>query len=120
MSKSSLRMALSATAAFAGRNGIDMSMSAIPDNVEASSLKFDSASMRALFDLGRTRSQGGEAWSSVGPSGRPTPLPSQQARPEQIPDVLQPAAPAGSDAQGPAADDGALQGGKPGAAAPAT
>jgi len=102
MSKASLRMALSATAAFAARNRIEMSMSAIPDNVEASSLKFDSASMRALFDLGRTRSRGGEAWSSVGPSGRPGPLPSQQARPEQIPDVLQPHPPSTPDAQSPA------------------
>lgn len=109
MSKASLRTALAATAAFADRNGIAMSMSAIPDNVEASSLKFDSASMQALFELGRSRSQAGEAWSRVRPSGRPVALPSQQARPDQIPDVLMPAATPTPDAENPAGEGGVSQ-----------
>ncbi len=89
MSKASLRTTLAVTAAFAGRNGLPMSMSAIPDNVNASSLKFDAATMQALFELGRTRGTSGDAWSSVSLSGRPAPLTAAQQVPEdQIPEVL--------------------------------
>lgn len=91
MSKASLRTSLAATAAFASRNGLPMSMSAIPDNVSVSSLKFDTATMEALFELGRTRSASGEAWSSVSLSGRPAPLAAAQEIPaDQIPEVLAP------------------------------
>ena len=91
MSKSSLRTALIATAAFAGRNNIEMSVTAVPDNIAASSLKFDSASMQALFELGRSRSAAGQAWTAVEASSHPLSLPSAQAAPEDIPEVLAPA-----------------------------
>ena len=107
MSKSSLRTALIATAAFAGRNGIAMSMTAVPDNVSASSLKFDSASMQALFDLGRARSVAGEAWSPVSASTQPIALPSSLVAPDQIPDVLAP--PPAPETKNPASDGGASE-----------
>jgi hypothetical protein len=88
MSKSSLRTALIATAAFASRNGITMSLTAVPDNVNASSLKFESESMKALFELGRSRAVSGEAWSSVTPSIQP--LPTIQISADQIPEALAP------------------------------
>lgn len=74
MSKSSRRLSLAATAAFADRNGIQMSMTAIPDSLTASALKFDPESMQSLFETGRARAASGEAWSAVGPSRRPAPL----------------------------------------------
>lgn len=89
MSKASLRLSLAATAAFAARNGMTVEMSAIPDNVTVSSLKFDTATMQALFELGQTRSVSGEAWAAVTPSGRPGPLVGVQNAPtDQIPDAL--------------------------------
>lgn len=95
-SKASLRLSLAATAAFASRNGMTVEMSSIPDNVAASSLKFDSASMQALFEMGRARSAGGAAWSTVSLSGRPAPLVELQNVPDaEIPEALAlPAAPA--------------------------
>lgn len=93
MSKASLRLSLAATAAFGARNGMRVEMSAIPDNVTVSSLKFDTATMQALFELGRARSAAGEAWASVSPSGRPGPLVAlQNMKDDQIPEAL--AAPA--------------------------
>lgn len=86
MSKASLRTALIATAAFASRNGMTMSMTAVPDNVNASSLRFESESMKALFELGRSRAVAGEAWSPVSPTIQP--LPSILAAPDQIPEAL--------------------------------
>lgn len=93
MSKASLRTALAATGAFADRNGIAMSVTAIPDNVNASSLKFDAESMRALFELARQRSVSGEAWAPVRPSDDIEFVSPTTASDEQIPDVLKPAAP---------------------------
>lgn len=76
MSKASLRTALAATAAFASRNGVTLAATAIPDEISASSLKFDAESMEALFELGRHRSASGQAWSSVGtPNGLLSGLP---------------------------------------------
>ncbi|NBB53077.1 patatin, partial [Rhizobium sp. CRIBSB] len=63
MSKTSLRTSLAVTAAFAGRNGIRLSMSAVPDNIAASSLRFDTDSMQALFEIGRARGEAGTAWA---------------------------------------------------------
>lgn len=74
MTKSSLRLSLAATAAFASRNGMAMSMTAIPDSLTASALKFDASAMEEMFEMGRTRASAGEAWSAVSPSGRPAPL----------------------------------------------
>ncbi|CAN5289065.1 patatin family protein [soil metagenome] len=102
MSKSSLRTMLIATSGFADRNGLSMSMAAIPDNVTASSLKFDSASMQALFELGRARSASGEAWSPVTTSRTATALPTTQAPVDQIPDALMPT----PDTKNPAEDGG--------------
>lgn len=65
MSKASLRIHLAVTAAFAQRNGLDMSLSAIPDNVSASSLKFDQETMTAMFDLGRKRGRTADAWTRL-------------------------------------------------------
>lgn len=107
MSKASLRLSLAATAAFAARNGMTVEMSAIPDNVTVSSLKFDTATMQALFELGQTRSASGEAWASVTPSGRPGPLVAIQNAPDsQIPEALAtPPAATETTAPAPAAGD---------------
>lgn len=65
MSKASLRIHLTVTAAFARRNGLEMALSAIPDNVSASSLKFDQETMTAMFELGRQRARGPDAWTRL-------------------------------------------------------
>ena len=107
MSKASLRLSLAATAAFASRNGMTVEMSAIPDNVTVSSLKFDTATMQALFELGQTRSVSGEAWAAVTPSGRPEPLVGIQNAPtDQIPDAL--ATPPAPNPNGPADSAGSV------------
>lgn len=62
MSKSSLRTHLAVTSGFARRNQLELSFSAIPDNVQASALSFDQASMTALFELARQRARDGSAW----------------------------------------------------------
>ncbi|WP_242913260.1 patatin-like phospholipase family protein [Brevundimonas pishanensis] len=62
MSKASLRTHLAVTAGFARRNGLEFSFTAIPDNVQASALAFDQASMTALFELARQRGRDGSAW----------------------------------------------------------
>ncbi|WP_409018371.1 patatin-like phospholipase family protein [Brevundimonas vesicularis] len=62
MSKASLRTHLAVTAGFARRNGLEMMFTAIPDNVQASALAFDQASMTALFELARQRGLDGSAW----------------------------------------------------------
>lgn len=62
MSKASLRTHLAVTAGFARRNGLEMSFTAIPDNVKASALAFDQESMTALFELARGRARDGSAW----------------------------------------------------------
>jgi len=91
MSKSSLRMALAANAAFASRNNMGLSMTAIPDNVAASSLKFDTDSMKALFELGRAQGASGQAWSRLDASSRVSPLIATQEIPQdQVPTALAP------------------------------
>jgi hypothetical protein len=62
MSKSSLRSHLAVTAGFARRNRLELSFTAIPDNVQASALSFDQESMTALFELARQRGRDGSAW----------------------------------------------------------
>lgn len=74
MTKASLRLSLAATAAFASRNGMGMSMTAIPDSLTASALKFDADAMEVMFEMGRARAATGEAWSPVSPSGQSAPL----------------------------------------------
>lgn len=65
MSKASLRIHLTVTAAFARRNGLEMALTAIPDNVSASSLKFDQETMTAMFQMGRERARGQNAWTRL-------------------------------------------------------
>lgn len=62
MSKASLRTHLAVSAGFARRNGLEMSFTAIPDNIHASALAFDQQSMTALFEVGRQRGRDGSAW----------------------------------------------------------
>jgi predicted acylesterase/phospholipase RssA len=62
MSKASTRTHLAANAAFAARNGVTFRVASIPADAEASSLKFDHASMTRTFELGRSRAAAGEAW----------------------------------------------------------
>lgn len=92
MSKSSLRIHLAVTAAFARRNGLDMALSAIPDNVAASSLKFDQETMTAMFELGRQRGRGGDAWTRLGgqPADQPF-IPQTTISESQVPSALAPA-----------------------------
>jgi hypothetical protein len=94
MSKASLRIHLAVTAAFARRNSLEMSVSAIPDNVEASSLKFDSETMAALFDLGRRRGRSEDAWTRLDdkPDDRLF-IPATTLPEAQIPAVLAPPQP---------------------------
>jgi len=65
VSKAQARQTLAANAAFAARNGLTLSLSAIPDDLSVSSLRFDTESMQALFELGRSRSVSGQAWGPV-------------------------------------------------------
>jgi hypothetical protein len=93
MSKATLRTSLAATGAFAARNGMTMRLTAIPDNVSVSSLKFDQPTMTALFGLGRDRSASGDAWVEVRPSAH-APAPMQnRADPDAIPEALRPRTP---------------------------
>ena len=69
MSKASLRTTLSATAAFAGRNGMSLQVAEIPVGTHPSSVDLNAASMRALFDLGRARGAAQTAWSSIATTG---------------------------------------------------
>lgn len=65
MSRASLRTSLAAQGAFARRNGVRVSVAAIPHDIEASALDFDQQSMAALFREGRRRAVGGRAWESL-------------------------------------------------------
>jgi hypothetical protein len=72
MSKANLRTSLAVNLAFSERNGIRMYVAAIPDEIEASSLDFDPASMAELFERGRAAAAGGLAWSEMrSPAPRP-------------------------------------------------
>ncbi|WP_395943686.1 patatin-like phospholipase family protein [Brevundimonas sp.] len=91
MSKASLRTHLATTAAFARRNGMAMSLSAIPDNVEASSLKFDSETMNALFDLGRERGRNPDGWARLDQTAsEQTFIPAAVLPAEAVPEALRP------------------------------
>jgi hypothetical protein len=62
-SKASVRSLLMSNAAFAQRNGLDLQVSAVPDEAEANSLDFSREAMVRLFELGRNRATQGEAWA---------------------------------------------------------
>jgi predicted acylesterase/phospholipase RssA len=68
-SNRSLRTALADNAAFANRNGIDVYMTNIPSNADASSTDFSPKAMRSLFEFGRTTSATGLVWSRVSAPG---------------------------------------------------
>jgi hypothetical protein len=65
MSKALMRTHLTASAAFARRNGGSLVYSAIPDDApgDTSGLDFSADNLRALFDLGRQRAEAGTAWT---------------------------------------------------------
>lgn len=62
MTQSLLRTSLAAQGAFARRNGMRISVAAIPQEVEASALDFDQDAMKALFEEGRRRAVSGNGW----------------------------------------------------------
>ncbi|MEH0194809.1 patatin-like phospholipase family protein [Caulobacter sp. CCNWLY153] len=62
LSKASLRTHLNATVAFSRRNGLQMHLAAIPDNIESSVLAFDQQTMTALFEIGRKGTSHGDAF----------------------------------------------------------
>lgn len=63
LSKANTRAHLAATAAFAARHGLRLSVESIPETSNASSLDFRPEAMEQLFELGRARAKSGEAWS---------------------------------------------------------
>lgn len=65
MSRASLRTSLAAQGAFARRNGVRVSVAAIPQEFDASALDFGQESMAALFQEGRRRGIEGRAWDSL-------------------------------------------------------
>lgn len=85
MSRASLRTSLAAQGAFARRNGMRVSVAAIPPEVEASALDFDQNAMMTLFEEGRRRAASGAAWD---------PLDIELVEPPSPPDVARPAEPA--------------------------
>lgn len=62
MTPSLLRTSLAAQGAFARRNGMRISVAAIPQEVEASALDFDQDAMKALFEEGHRRAVSGNGW----------------------------------------------------------
>jgi len=78
MSKASTRTHLTATAAFAQRNGLVLEISEIPDEAEAQGLNFSAENMRALFEQGFARGASGEAWRAPeAPAPKPEPEPTE-------------------------------------------
>lgn len=88
MSKASARQTLAATGAFADRNGLQLYATAIPDNANVSSLRFDQATMSALFALGRDRAVSGQAWAPVTVSDQFESLPQNLVPEAEIPEDL--------------------------------
>lgn len=64
-SNASLRTALAENAAYANSVGIGVFITTIPARIDASSLDFDPASMRSLFELGRAHAANGVVWSRI-------------------------------------------------------
>ncbi len=66
MSKALMRTHLTASAAFARRNGGSLAYSAIPDDApgDTSGLDFSAANRRTLFQLGEQRAEAGTAWAT--------------------------------------------------------
>jgi hypothetical protein len=73
-SNAGLRTALADNAAYANSVGISVFITTIPANADASSLDFDPAAMRSLFELGRARAATGAVWSRISaPPGESSP-----------------------------------------------
>jgi predicted acylesterase/phospholipase RssA len=73
-SNASLRTALAENAAYANSVGISVFITTIPATAHASSLDFDPAAMRSLFELGRARAATGVVWSRISaPPGEASP-----------------------------------------------
>lgn len=89
MSKASLRTYLTATTAFAQRNGMFLYLSAIPENVEASGMRFDQQIMTAMFELGRARARSGEAWTRLDNEPQNSDA-SMEIPLDEIPELLRP------------------------------
>ncbi|MEH6698970.1 MAG: patatin-like phospholipase family protein [Brevundimonas sp.] len=89
MTQSLLRTSLAAQGAFARRNGMRISVAAIPQEVEASALDFDQDAMKALFEEGRRRAVSGNGWVPLDAEVVEPPSP-QDAEPaaEPAPDAL--------------------------------
>lgn len=64
-SNASLRTALAENAAYANSVGMSVFITTIPPDVDASSLDFNPATMRSLFELGRARAATGVVWSRI-------------------------------------------------------
>lgn len=64
-SKASIRTQLAVNAKFAAMHGMALYVSAIPQDLESSSLDFAPESMRRLFEAGRARGAAGQAWQEV-------------------------------------------------------
>ena len=67
MSKADLRAHLLASVAFAERNGAALRYAAIPTELGADSLAFDTESMGKLFEAGRAAGVAGTAFREVSP-----------------------------------------------------
>ncbi|MCA0200658.1 MAG: patatin-like phospholipase family protein [Proteobacteria bacterium] len=64
-SKTNTRTELTAVAAFAKRNGLDLSVSYVPPGMNPSPLDFNQQRMTALFEKGRSLGAGGAAWDTL-------------------------------------------------------
>ncbi|USQ94915.1 patatin-like phospholipase family protein [Caulobacter sp. RL271] len=75
MSKALMRTHLTASAAFARRNGGSLVYAAIPDDalVDTSGLDFSASNRIDLFELGRRRAEMGVAWTTPATPEEPTP-----------------------------------------------
>ncbi|CAN5232344.1 patatin family protein [soil metagenome] len=86
MSRASLRTSLAAQGAFARRNGVRVSVAAIPHDIDASALDFDQESMTALFQEGRRRAASGQGWESLNADlVEPPPAPSPTSTADPAP-----------------------------------
>lgn len=64
-SKTNTRTELTAVAAFAERNGLELRVSHVPPGVNPSPLDFNQGRMTALFEQGRTVGAAGAAWEAL-------------------------------------------------------
>jgi len=70
--RATTRIHLAANVAFAKRNGVALSLSAIPQGTPAALLNFRAESMAALFEEGRRLAAANQAWTKLAPVPEPT------------------------------------------------